>query len=426
MEHKTEEVVLKSGGRGLLIDAPGSLVIDYVVEFRAGDKFVKTPLKWEVAHLMEHLAFGANEKYKNQQIFDAEWTKNGAQNNAYTSSYAVRYWSQCADFEWERILELMGLAITTPKFRNQDFETERENIRAELLGLGNDHWNLIGPRLATAMGIEIPSFTERAQRLKNIKLRDILEHYARTHTKENMRFIIVGDLKKKRRKIIDMLESWDLPKGERLEFPMNDIHATAPILIKRKTAKNLSFSFSFFVPWGISSEDLDNIDCLNYILNGSFHSRIFGKARERGWIYNMASDVDSSMHHSEWLFEGEVNYNKAKDLFHLIGQELDKIKKGHLTDEEVAAAKTYALGRYQMGVQTTRQLSEYYAPRYFLRDEIADYYHAIKNIDKINKDQILKVANEFFTANISGLGAVGKHGKIDLNKLWEEINETQR
>ena len=60
MKHSIEEVHLKNGARGLLIDAPGSAVINIKMIFRAGNKFVKKPEIYEVAHLMEHMAFGRN------------------------------------------------------------------------------------------------------------------------------------------------------------------------------------------------------------------------------------------------------------------------------------------------------------------------------------------------------------------------------
>ena len=60
MKHSIEEIKLKSGARGILIDAPGSGVMNIRVVFRAGNKFVKKPEIYEVAHLMEHMAFGRN------------------------------------------------------------------------------------------------------------------------------------------------------------------------------------------------------------------------------------------------------------------------------------------------------------------------------------------------------------------------------
>ena len=72
------------------------------VQFRAGTRYAKTPELHEIAHVVEHLSFGANAKYKDEQCYEAEFTKNGAYHNALIPIF-VCYETECADFEWERI-----------------------------------------------------------------------------------------------------------------------------------------------------------------------------------------------------------------------------------------------------------------------------------------------------------------------------------
>ena len=74
-----------------MIDAPESPVLNIRVIFRAGNRFVKKPEIYEVAHLMEHMAFGRNAEYRDEQAYEAEFTKNGAYHNAWTSDYFICY-----------------------------------------------------------------------------------------------------------------------------------------------------------------------------------------------------------------------------------------------------------------------------------------------------------------------------------------------
>ena len=114
MKHTVEEIRLKNGARGLLIDVPDATVMSFQVQFRAGNRYVLNKDIYETAHIMEHMAFGANEKFRSEHNYEQEFTKNGAYHNAYTSDYSMVYEAICADFEWDRILELQRLAITTP------------------------------------------------------------------------------------------------------------------------------------------------------------------------------------------------------------------------------------------------------------------------------------------------------------------------
>ena len=41
MKHTVEEIRLKNGARGLLIDIPGATVMSFEFQFRAGNRYVK-------------------------------------------------------------------------------------------------------------------------------------------------------------------------------------------------------------------------------------------------------------------------------------------------------------------------------------------------------------------------------------------------
>ena len=245
MKHSIEEVKLNNGARGILIDVPGAGVMNIRVIFRAGNKFVRKPEIYEVAHLMEHMAFGRNAEYKDEQAYEAEFTKNGAYHNAWTSDVFIVYEAECADFEWERILKLQELAVAQPRFNEEELASEKGNVRSELTGYQNDYSRLIWPKLQQELGEKVLTYAERLKTINNIELRDVRDHHRRTHTAQNMQFIIAGNLKGRKKQIIQMLEQWDLKPGERFDMPMTNYSATLPVLIRRKDASNVSFGFSF-------------------------------------------------------------------------------------------------------------------------------------------------------------------------------------
>ena len=140
MKHSVSKVELKNGAKGLLVDIPGASVTSYEFNFRAGD-FLVPKRKWEIPHLMEHIvAAGANEYYPDRRIYQAELSKNGADSNAYTSYYSVAYVGEVADFEWQRVFDLLFKGLTKPLFLQTEFEAEFGNIRDELTSYTNNHF----------------------------------------------------------------------------------------------------------------------------------------------------------------------------------------------------------------------------------------------------------------------------------------------
>ena len=126
MRHYVEEVRLKNGAQGLLINVPGASVMSTRVQFRGGLRYAKKPEIYEIAHVVEHLSFGANSEYKSEFEYESEFTKNGAYHNAWTSDLSICYETECADFEWARILDLKRLAICEPKFNELELKSEKE------------------------------------------------------------------------------------------------------------------------------------------------------------------------------------------------------------------------------------------------------------------------------------------------------------
>lgn len=421
MQHTTTEIRLKNGARGLLIDVPGATVMSFQFQFRSGNRYVRDKSIYETAHLMEHMAFGANAKYKSEHAYEADFTKNGAYHNAYTSDLSMVYVADCADFEWDRILDLQGVAICQPRFNATELEAERGNVKSELTGYLNNHSRVLWSKVQQLLGEDIYSYWQRLQTLPNITLKDIREHHSRTHTTDNMRFVIAGKLEGRKAKIQRMLESWELPRGDRFEIPKDELSSGNPTLIRRKEASNLTFGWSMTLPRELSDEEAEAMNCLDQILTGTMHSRMFGAARKKGLVYGMFSDTSVGFHDSSWDFGGQVNYDTAGPLFDIIVREVKAVVDGHISEEELDAAKSYALGRHQMGAQTVAQISNFYSGRYFGDGVVKDYLKIPDAIRHISRERMLATAREFVAHNTWVLAGVGSGEKEDIVALNDRL-----
>ncbi len=421
MNHTVEEVKLKNGARGLLIDIPGATVMSMQFHFRAGNRYAKSKDIEQVAHIMEHMAFGANARFRSESAFEAEFTKNGAYHNAYTSDFAMVYEADCADFEWDRILELQRLSICEPRFNEKELEAEKGNVRSELTGYLNDHHRILWPKVQQLLGEDVLTYRQALATINNVTLSDIREHHRRTHTTRNMRFVIAGKLRGRKADIIRQLEAFEIPEGERLEVPRDELHKANPSLIRRKDASNLTFGWTMTLPRVLDDEELDALNALNHILTGTATSRIYGKARSKGLAYFVGSYSGASFYDSAWDISGQVNHDTAPALFDIIAREFKAVLDGKLKDEEIESAKSFGLGRYQMGAQTVSQISGFYTNGYFNNDVVKDYDKVPDMIRKVTREKIMSVAQEFINANTWVLAAVSSGDKEELVELNDKI-----
>ena len=421
MNHTVEEVKLKNGARGLLIDVPGATVMSMQFHFRAGNRYAKRKDIEQVAHLMEHMAFGANARFRSESAFEAEFTKNGAYHNAYTSDFAMVYESDCADFEWDRILALQQLSICQPRFNEKELEAEKGNVRSELTGYLNDHHRILWPKVQQLLGEDVLTYRQGIATINNVTLSDIREHHRRTHTSKNMRFVIAGKLKGRKTEIIRQLESFEIPEGERLVVPRDELHGANPSLIRRKDASNVTFGWTMTLPRVLDDEELDALNALNHILTGTATSRIYGKARSKGLAYFVGAYSGSSFYDSAWDISGQVNHDTAPALFDIISREFKAVLDGKLSDEEIESAKSFGLGRYQMGAQTVSQISGFYTNRYFADDCVKDYDKVPDLIRKVTREKIMNVAKEFIDANAWVFAAVSSGDKEEIVELNDKL-----
>ncbi len=422
MRHVVEEVKLKSGARGLFIDVPEATVMSFQFNFRAGSRLTRNKDIYETAHIMEHMAFGANGRFKDEHSFEAEFTKNGAYHNASTSDYAMDYYASCADFEWDRILDLQQVSITSPKFREDELEAEKGNVKSELTGFLSNYNRILWPRIQQLLGEDVLTFPQRLKTINNVTARDIREHYKRTHTSQNLRFVVAGKLHGRKTQMKQMLEAWDLPDGERFKMLVEEHPPiTKPTLIPRKEAPNLTFGIALVLPRSLTDPEVSTMGCLDHLLTGTMFSRIMGAARKKGLAYGIWSDTTSFETYSQWDIGGEVNTDTAEEVFDIIVRELKAVLAGKLTDDEVEAAKQYALGRYQMGAQTVNQIAGFYSARYFFDGVVNEYDKVPARIAAIKRENIAKLAQEFIDNQTWVLAGVADSERELLDRLHEKL-----
>lgn len=408
---------------GLLVHVPAAEVMTFDFNFRAGEYLVDEK-KWEVPHLMEHLLLGANKLIPRGRDFQAEFEKNGAYNNASTGVYDITYEAECADFEWDRVLELLLVAITKPLFLRDEFAAEYGNVEEELSARGNNHFRHLSLALRQAYGFLARTDQERLKLMKNVKLQDVREHYEATHRSGNMRFVIAGNITPGRAaQIEETLEKVALLRGRRFALPDERPHSLPkPLYIENQSVKNVYFYADTFLKRRLSDAESDALNLTNTLLTETLHSKILGRARERGLIYHMSSGINEAKLCSGWWFGAQVSAKNAGALCSIIVEEMDKIFAGNLPNRDIEAAQAYALGRYQRGAQTVGGVANGYGERYFFDGVIEDYYQIPKRIKDITKDRIITVTREMFAGNTWGIGTLGSCGEDFALELQEKLS----
>ena len=429
MKHTVAQINLSNGAKGLLINIPDATVMSFELNFRAGDYLVDRE-KWETPHLMEHVLLGANEVYKTSKEFQSEMEKNGAYGNASTGSYDITYEAECADFEWDRILGLLTTAVSKPLFLQNEFESEFGNVREELASRSNNHFRHLYLALREKYGFHTLTDQKRLKLMDNVELADIRDHYSKTHTTPNMRFVITGNITDSRREVIEKVLNDVGLSGDGYRIPLPDESPKSlkkALYIENKSVENLYFYIDTFVRRRMTDPEGYAMMMANIILTETLHSRIFGQAREKGLVYGVSSNFGRLLGSSNFWVGAQVRPVNTEKLLKIIKKEINIVKQGKISEEELKSAKLFALGRYQRGAQTVTNIANSYSERYFYEEEYTDYYEVPDKIQAVTKEQLEAAMMALFSEKIRGFGVLGSCGdefaqnsfKL-LESLWQD------
>jgi predicted Zn-dependent peptidase len=409
MIHTVTEHTLSTGTKGLLIDVPGSEVINILIRFNSGYQFSPDG-KYELSHFVEHLIANGNEDYPSAEGFKVEVAKNGAYRNAHTGPRVNGYVLECAAFELERILDLLVGYLGKPLFPDDSFETELNNVREELNRVDTEPFRVCNLNLHTKLWPkEVQPVKSRLAQLAAISPEDVRDFYHRTHTARNMRFYVAGSLVGRESLILNRMTELTslLAEGER--FAPSQAQAAsvqAPIVEKR----DLSSIYYDFVAVG---RELDVAQrhagsLVRTILVGGYQGRIFGPMRKRGLAYTIGGSIHSQHGRSELEFYGYVTAATIEPLFELITGELERLKQGELSVEELQANQNLLLGSVTRSVQTSNDLLDWYADHYDTWDELSSLDSELEAYARVTVDQVIDVTRRVTSPQATGMSFVGK------------------
>ena len=422
LRHKVHEVIFKSGLRGLVIDTPKTGVVVCEVSFRAGEFLLKKE-KWETAHLMEHVLLGANRDYPKARDFQAAIEQNGAYSNASTSVYDITYEVEAADFEWQRVVGLLLDAISTPKFLQEEVDSELSNVREELISRGNNHFRHLNAALRQSMGLASLTDQERVELLHHVKRNDLLKHYKATHTLKNARFIIAGNFQGDYDAVEKMFKDrLQLESGqERVALPSEPVQKLEdPLVLRKPSVPNVYLYLDFYLKRELDQREKIAMQILSTMLTETMYSRIFGTAREKGWVYGMGSGMSYARDMSSFWLGAQVSKTNSMPLLRLIRDELMLLKDGQISDEDFEAARKHLLGKTMRSGQTATGLVSRYNQYYI--DGTVDNVNALTTLTKkVSKKLCVDLIKEMLGDDTWGLGVLGSISLKPARKLQSYV-----
>jgi len=365
-----------------------------------------------LSHFFEHMMFNGAKKF-GPKMFDRTMEFNGGANNAYTTENVTVYTDWFPSSAIDTIFDLEGDRIASLSIDPKMVESERGVVLSERsTGLENSPWNLLGQNVQSTAFQEHPyhwPVIGYEDDMKNWKQSD-LERYFKTYYAPNNCVVIVSgnvkldQVKKLAEKYIEPIPAQPTPPvihivepvqtGERRITVQKDV-ATPYLMIAYKAPE-------------AKSDDYYALSILSYILSSGKSSRLYASLVDKKQI---ATSVFSSYDESfdPTLFQFYAVASKTANEFDLekaIYEEIEKIKKDGITENELQKIKNQKLIEFYGQVETINGKSNNIGTYEVFFGDYKKMFDAPAAFNKVTADDVKRVANKYFLKSSRTVGVL--------------------
>jgi zinc protease len=377
-----------------------------------------------------------NEDTKNYtaEQFSMELQKLASSINIGSGKDEISFNVQCLKKNLDRTLTLLEERMFNPKFSDEAFQRiKRQTMegfkqsKSQPAAVASDVIAKInfGPNNILGMdegGTEIT--------VPNIKVDDIQNYYDNYITNKGMKVVIVGDVKEA--EILPKLAFLNKLPNKKVEVPKvkatplaNNQSQIYLVDIPKAAQTEFRVGYNTGLKYDATGEYY-KVGLMNYILGGSFNSRLNINLREdKGWTYGARSTFSGDEYDGDFQFSSGIKAEATDSALFEVVKELKNYSANGATEEELTFMKN-AIGqrdalRYETGIQKAgfiRTILDYNLP--------ANYTEIQQKILKdMTKKEMDALAKKYVDANKLNMLMVGDKAKIlpGLKRLGYPIVE---
>jgi predicted Zn-dependent peptidase len=313
---------------------------------------------------------------------------------------------------------LMGQALKEPAFTQESFDKLKTQTLTNIKNTAKSA-PAIASRVTNALayGKDNPNGEfQTEESVKALTLQDVKDAYADYITPSRSYITIVGDIKAADAKalVTEVFGAW---KGKKLVLPTVPLAAntsTSEIdVVNVPSAVQAEIKVVNLVTLKKNDPDLFPALLANYILGGGAESRLFMNLREKhGFTYGAYSSMYSGRFQGLFNASAQVRNAKADSAVMEFIKEIKRIRTEKVSDEELANAKALYAGSFALGLEDPAQTAAF-ASNIILNDLPADFYKTyLQKVNAVTADDILRVAQKYFSTENSRIVAVGNSAQM--------------
>ena len=360
-----------------------------------------------IAHMLEHLNFKSTKNLEAGE-FDKIVKSKGGVNNAATSFDYTHYYIKSSSSNLETSAGLFAELMENLNLKDEEFQTERDVVAEERrVRTDNPPIGYLYFRLFNTHYVSHPYHWTPIGFMHDIQtwtIDDIKAFHAKYYQPNNAILIVTGDIDEKevfrvaKEKFGHIKNHIKIPKLNVAE-PKRDGSIRQIIHKENNTVDTIAIAYP--IP-NYEHKDQVVLSALSELLSAGRSSRLYKNIIDKKqmatqlYAYNMELTDDGI-----FLFMGMANPGvKIEDLEKEIHNEIEKIKKGDVTQAELEKVKINAKADFIYSLEDSASVNSLFGS-YFVRGNLKPLVEYEENLAKITPEMVTKIANKYFNNDLA-------------------------
>jgi predicted Zn-dependent peptidase len=403
---------LKNGLRLIMAPMKDTSTVTVIVAVAAGSKYETKNING-LSHFLEHMMFkGTKKRPKTKDIAEA-LDAIGGEFNAYTSAENTAYFAKVDKQHVSLAVDVISDIFLNSKIEAKEIEKERGVILQEinmyednpmisvqdefehlLYGDQSAGWKVIGTK----------------ENISKMQREDFFSYLKNFYTAENTVVCVAGNFDEKKvsreiEKIFSKLKKGRVNKKQKTA----EKQSNPELRVKHKKTDQTHLVLGFR-GYNMFHPDRFALGLLANILGGTMSSRLFLSVRERlglAYYVNASDEEYSDCGYFSVRAGVDTDRKKIEKTVKTILAEIKKAREKGVTEKELRSAKDNLRGKMALSLESSDEVASFLAGQELGRREIKIPEEILKQIEKVSRRDILKVARDIFVNEGLNLALIG-------------------
>jgi len=416
MAESFKKIILNNGVRVILVPQPSSLATTVLTLVEAGSKYETKEING-LSHFLEHMYFKGTAKRPKAINIAGELDQMGAEYNAFTSQEWTGYFAKVQAKDAERALDIISDIYLNSIFDAAEIEKEKGVIIEELNMYEDTPMRKVHDLIMEVLYGDQPAGWDvggRKEVIQKLTKEDFLKYRSEHYVGKATLVVVAGAIDEK--KLLPKIEEYfkGISIGDKTEKNKTIEKQEKPqVLVKFKESDQTHLvlgcrAFDAF------DERRFALEVLGDILGGGMSSRLFQRVREEmGAAYYVRAGADLLSDHGYFAVSAGVDHKKLKDVIKAILNELSKISKDSISEQELKRAKDHLSGSLILNLETSDELAMFYGGQDILKRSAMTPEETLAKINAVTTKDVVAVAQDIFQNDKLNLALIGPYKNAD-------------